>query len=241
MGNTFWVFAAAVAPVVIMLYYIFRKDKYQQEPVAELVKAFFMGVGSVFISLMISIPLINAGIAPDEPTTVWGCVATSFFGAAIPEEIAKFVMLWLLLRRSKYFDERMDGIVYAVYVSLGFAALENVMYLFMNYDEWLAVGISRAIFSIPGHFGFGVLMGYYYSLQRFYPSHRDKKALVLIAPILAHGVFDSILFMTDVLPAISGLLMLLFILFCRRMWKKGKMRIEQLLQSDRYQSEVEAL
>lgn len=57
-------------------------------------------------------------------------IRLSFFGAAILEESAKLFMLWLLLRKNKYFGERVDGIVYAVCVSLGFAALENVMYLF---------------------------------------------------------------------------------------------------------------
>lgn len=127
----------------------------------------------------------------------------------------------------------MDGIVYAVCVSLGFAAFENVMYLFSYYDEWLTVGISRAIFAVPGHFCFGVLMGYYYSLARFYPHSPKRNALlILAAPIIAHGIYDTIAFSMDVMPAISGILTLLFLYFCFRMWKYASRRIEDHLRND---------
>lgn len=90
-----------------------------------------------------------------KATSILVSVSTAFFGAAIPEEIAKFLMLWLLLRKNPYFDEKMVGIVYAVCVSLGFAALENIMYLFTNAEAYLSVGIARAIFAVLGHFCFG--------------------------------------------------------------------------------------
>ena len=89
----------------------------------------------------------------------------------------------------------MVGIVYAVCVSLGFAALENIMYLFTNAEVYLSVGIARAIFAVPGHFCFGILMGYYYSLAKFYPKTPKKnKVLILVAPTVVHGLYDSILF-----------------------------------------------
>lgn len=115
-----------------------------------------------------SIPLGLIGVYPTEATSILGSVSAAFFGAAIPEEIAKFIMLWLLLRKNRYFDEKMDGIVYAVCVSLGFAALENIMYLYSNEETYLPVGIARAIFAVPGHFYFGILMGYYCLLAKFY-------------------------------------------------------------------------
>mgnify|MGYP006391493201 CR=1 FL=1 len=79
-----------------------------------------------------SIPLGLIGVFHTEVTSILGSVSTAFFGAAIPEEIAKFFMLWLLLRKNPYFDEKMDGIVYAVCVSLGFAALENIFHTIHN-------------------------------------------------------------------------------------------------------------
>ncbi len=227
------VILTALAPVIILLSYIYCKDKSSPEPVKSLLKAFGFGVVSVFVSLAISTPLGALGFYPDNPTTIFGCICTSFFGAAIPEEIAKLLMLWLLLRKNRYFDEEMDGIVYAVCVSLGFAALENIMYLFTNAEAYLSVGIARAIFAVPGHFCFGITMGYYYSLVKFYPKYPDnKKILVLLAPILVHGLYDSILFIIDVLPWVSGALTILFIIFCFKMWKYASHRIKEHLDRD---------
>ena len=164
---------------------------------------------------------------------MWGSVREAFIGAAIPEEAAKLFMLWLLLRRNEYFDEKMDGIVYAVWVSLGFAALENILYLFTNADSFLSVGIARAIFAVPGHFCFGILMGYYYSLAKFYPkSPRKNRALILAAPILVHGLYDSRLFVIGVTPIISGVLLILFLVFCYKMWRYGSDRIREHLERD---------
>lgn len=223
----------ALLPVAILGYYIYRKDKNSPEPVEQLVKAFFLGVLSLLLSFCISMPLEAIGLYSMEPATVLGAVGTAFFGAAIPEEIAKLCMLWLVLRKNPYFDEKMDGIVYAVCVSLGFAALENVMYLFINIDAFLSVGLARAIFAVPGHFCFGILMGYYYSLAKFYPlASKRNHALVLLAPIVAHGLYDSILFAIDVTPAVSGILLIVFLFFCHRMWKHGSKRIEEHLNRD---------
>lgn len=223
----------ALLPIAILVFYIYHKDKNSPEPIGQLVKAFFYGILSVPLSLCISILLGLIGVYPAETTSIWGSVSSAFFGAAIPEEIAKFFMLWLLLRKNRYFDEKMDGIVYAVCVSLGFAALENIMYLFSNAESYLSVGIARAIFAVPGHFCFGILMGYYYSLAKFYPKTPKKnKALILVAPILVHGVYDSILFIINVTPAISGILLIVFLVFCHKMWKYGSKSIQEHLKRD---------
>lgn len=228
-----YILIAALAPVAMLLYYIYRKDEFQKEPVKEVLKAFGLGVASVFVSLMISGPLGALGFFPDSQETIWDGIAISFFGAAIPEEIAKFLMFWLLVRRNRYFDEHMDGIVYAAAVSLGFAGLENIMYLISS-DDWVSTGIARALFSVPGHFFFGILMGYYYSLVRFDPiTPSINKFWVLGAPILAHGIFDSILFTTDVVPELLALvLMIAFIFFCNSLRKQASRRIRAHLVKD---------
>lgn len=223
----------ALLPIAILVYYIYNKDKKFPEPTGQLVKAFLFGVLSVPLSLCMSIPLGLIGMYPAEVTNISGSVSTAFFGAAIPEEIAKFLMLWLLLRKNPYFDEKMDGIVYAVCVSLGFAALENIMYLLTNAESYVSVGIARAIFAIPGHFCFGILMGYYYSLAKFYPKTPKKnKVLILVAPIIVHGLYDSILFIINITPAISGILLIIFLVFCHKMWKYGSKRIQEHLKRD---------
>lgn len=233
----FLLMIAALAPVAVLIYYIYRRDKYQKEPIRELLKAFGYGVLSVPVALCISLPLTSAGLVPIEPSTLWGAVGVSFLGAAIPEEIAKYLMLLLFLRKCRFFDERIDGIVYASVVSMGFAAVENVLYLVSNYDAWVSVGISRALFSVPGHFFFGVLMGYYYSLHRFCPSDgKARKWLVLGAPILAHGLFDSVLFSVNVMPSLSLVLMILFLFLCNSLRNRACRSIERHLQSDMLES-----
>ncbi len=223
----------ALLPIAILLYYIYHKDKKSLEPTGQLVKAFFYGILSVPLSFCMSTPLGLIGVFPTEVTSILGSVSTAFFGAAIPEEIAKFIMLWLLLRKNPYFDEKMDGIVYAVFVSLGFAALENIMYIFSNEEAYLSVGIARAIFAVPGHFCFGILMGYYYSLAKFYPKTPTKnKVLILAAPIIVHGLYDSILFIINVTPVISGVLLIVFLIFCHKMWKYGSKSIADHLCRD---------
>lgn len=224
---------AALAPIAILAYYIYRRDKFQKEPVKELLKAFGMGILSVPVSLLISTPLEFAGFYSMETQTLLDAVKLSFLGAAIPEEIAKFLMLWLFVRKSRCFDENVDGIVYASVVSLGFAAVENILYLVTNYESWISVGITRALFSVPGHFFFGVLMGYYYSLFRFYPAAgRKVKWLVLGAPILAHGLFDTVLFSVEVLPGLSAALMIAFILLCNSLRKRASRSIAEHLERD---------
>lgn len=231
--QTLIILLTALLPVAVLIFYICYMDKDRPEPAGLLTKAFFFGVLSILLSLCISIPAGYFGLYYDEPTTMSGAIRTAFFGAAIPEEIAKFVMLWLLLRNNRHFDENLDGIVYAVCVSLGFAALENIMYLYENPEDFLSVGIVRALFAVPGHFCFGILMGYYYSLAKFYPKTTLKnKILILVAPIMVHGIYDAILFVSDVTPALSGIFTILFLVFCHKMWKYCKNNIKKHLQRD---------
>ena len=226
-----YILISALAPVIVLLYFVYRKDELQKEPVKEILKAVGLGVLSVFASFLISGPL---GFYTDYPATLWDAVAISFFGAAIPEEIAKFVLLWLFVRKNKWFDEHMDGIVYAAAVSLGFAAFENIGYL-MSSEDWVSTGIMRALFSVPGHMFFGILMGYYYSLVRFDPTASGMtKFWVLGAPIIAHGIYDSILFSMDTLPeALSLALMVIFIFFCNSLRKHASRRIKLHVQQDK--------
>ncbi len=227
------VFIAAILPVAILLYYIYKKDCKAPEPKKELTKAFFLGVFSVFLSLCISVPFGIMGLYTEQPSTFAGSISTAFFAAAIPEEIAKFIMLYLFLRNNKYYDEWIDGVVYAVCVSMGFAALENVLYLYNNYDSWLNVGIVRALFAVPGHYGFGIIVGYYFSLSRFGDGNNGRNLLLaILAPILAHGIYNSMLFLIGISPVACLLMLILFFIFCRKLWKDGKKKIEELLQKD---------
>ena len=209
------VIGLAVLPALILIYYTYQQDKLQREPVRNIVKAFFYGWGSVFVSLLVSVPLMNLGAFPREITTFWDAVRTAFFGAAIPEESAKLLILWLFLRKCRDFDERMDGIVYAVCVGMGFAAFENIEYLFASGSQWITTGIGRSLTAIPGHFGFAVIMGYYYSLNHF-DRYRAPGAgfKMWLYPVLAHGIYDTIAMLSSVTPELSGAISIAILLFC---------------------------
>ena len=209
------VIALAVLPAIILVYYTYQQDKLQREPVRNLVKAFFYGWLSVFASFLISVPSMRLGLFPAQISTLADAARTAFFGAAIPEETAKLLLLWLFLRKCRDFDERMDGIVYAVCIGMGFAAFENIEYLFAAGSGWVTTGIGRSLTAIPGHFGFAVVMGYYYSLNHF-DSYRAPLAglKMWLYPVLAHGIYDTIAMTQAVTPELSGVISLSILLFC---------------------------
>lgn len=228
------VILAAIAPVAVALFYINRKDSAQPEPKKWLAKAFFYGVISAGLSFVFSLPtswLFGAEIDSDVNPSLFSAIADAFLLASIPEELAKLIMLWLLLRKNPFFDERFDGIVYAVCIGMGFAGIENVMYLAEGMEDgsWIGTGIVRALFSIPGHFLFAVLMGYYYSLYHFHVKRNLKTmCLILIAPVIAHGIFDAILMSMGVNEWFAAVGMIGFLFFFHHLKKKGNERIENL-------------
>lgn len=125
---------SALIPAIVLLGYIYWRDRKSPEPIWQLVKATALGVASIGVSLCISRPLQAIGLIPEDIYSIGDAISVAFLGAAIPEELAKFLLLWLFLRNNRHFDERMDGIVYAVCISLGFAGLENVLYVIGDED-----------------------------------------------------------------------------------------------------------
>ncbi len=231
--SAFLAFIAALAPAMGLFYYINKKDSARPEPIEQLVVAFVLGFPSAALAICGALLLMSLGFYSENVTSVLDAIRLSLFGAALPEELAKFFFFWIFVRKNRFFDERMDGIVYAACVSLGFAALENVLYLFSNFDSWVSVGITRAIFSVPGHFFFGVFMGYYYSLVKFSNnSSLFNKCMILVVPILAHTIFDAILFSMSVVPVVSILLMFAFIFFCNLLRRYAVSRIKTHLEDD---------
>lgn len=229
------VIALAVLPAIILIYYTYQQDKLQREPVGNIVKAFFYGWGSVFASLLISMPLMRMGAFPQEITSFWGAVRTAFLGAAIPEETAKLFCLWLFLRKCRDFDERMDGIVYAVCVGMGFAAFENIEYLFASGSDWITTGIGRSLTAIPGHFGFAVIMGYYYSLNWFDRYRAPGAGIKMwLYPVLAHGIYDTIAMQSAVTPEMSGIISIVILLFCFWGMKLARRKMSTHLLADSY-------
>ena len=232
MTNNWIILACALIPAIALLVFVYKQDK-RPEPVRLIAKGFLLGVLSVIPISIVEAMLMMAGAGTNMPTTLLGAIFTAFIVAAIPEEGIKLLMLNMLLRRNKFFDEHYDGIVYAVSVSMGFAAVENVSYLFGNVDMWQQVGISRALLAVPAHYAFAVLMGYYYSLYRFSrPRNERYRVMILAAPVIAHGIYDTIAFSIDIQPALGGVLYIVLIWFCFRLHKICLQRIREHVQRD---------
>ncbi|GHT23885.1 hypothetical protein AGMMS4957_16060 [Bacteroidia bacterium] len=210
----------SLLPTALILFYIYRKDKYEQEPLGLLLKAFGLGALSAICVIIFS------SIIPIELNTgnhFVNSFITAFFAAAIPEELCKFLFLYWLIWENQNFSERFDGIIYAVFVSLGFATLENILFVF---GYGFGTGIVRAITAVPAHALFGVAMGYYFSYAKFLPEYKNKYiTLSLCVPIALHGVYDFIVF--------SDILVLVFIGFVVFLWVQGFKKIKKM-SSDFY-------
>lgn len=229
------VIALAVLPALILIYYTYQQDKLQREPAGNLVKAFFYGGLSVFASFLISVPFMNMGLFPREIHTLSDAARTAFFGAAIPEETAKLFLLWLFLRKCRDFDERMDGIVYAVCIGMGFAAFENIEYLFASGSDWVTVGLGRSLTAIPGHFGFAVIMGYYFSLFYFDRYRAPGAGLKMwLFPVVGHGLYDWVAMSQEVAPELSGAIAIAILLFCFWLLKWARNHMQKHIVSDSF-------
>ena len=224
--------AVAILPAVLLWVYIWYKDP-KKEPTIRLVKAILYGFGLVFVVGVIEQGLMQLLFGENgEPTTLLGTTAKAFMVAAIPEEGFKLLVLWLLLRHNPYFDEHYDGIVYAVSVGLGFAAVENIFYVFENSENWVICAVSRALLAVPGHYAFAVLMGYYYSFYHFIDRSFKNLIMVFLAPVVAHGIYDSLAMSGMVNPIIGTVGALLLILFCVRMHKFAYTKILAQIKRD---------
>ena len=194
--NILFLLALALAPGAAIGLYIYLKDKHEREPIGLLVRSFFYGILSVFITLLISWP-INKLIPIDESSLSQQAVH-AFLLVALIEEFSKFIFVRWVLYPNKNFNEPFDGIVYAVCVSLGFAGLENVMYVM---DGGLSTAVLRMFTAVPAHASFGVLMGYFLGKAKFEHKKGHYAIYALGVAALFHGAYDYFWFISYV-PAI---------------------------------------
>lgn len=222
---------ASVFPVVIFLYVIYQKD-HEKEPWSLLLKCLAGGCFSTILSLAFSLPLSSlSGLFPGD---LLGSFQLSFLGAAIPEEVAKFIILYGLVWKSRELNHHYDGIIYAVFVSLGFALIENILYV---YQGGMQVALVRAVLSVPGHGLFAVLMGYYFTLARFHEGGKRKEFLFksLSLPILFHGGYNFLLFYMGANSTNGIVLILLLVAFAWlviKLWRRGIYKIKKHLAAD---------
>ena len=225
--------AAAILPAILLWLYTCRKDA-QPEPMSQMLKAFLYGalicIPVSFVENYISGTLFAS---EGSPSNLIGSTLEAFIVAAVPEEGFKLLALWLILRHNPFFDEHYDGIVYAVCVGLGFAAVENVGYVLMHADAWLSVAVTRALLAVPGHYAFAVFMGYYYSLYHFGQKSVKNLLSIFFIPVLAHGCYDAFALTGTVEPVLGGISFILLIYFCIKMHKNARQKITAQVERDR--------
>ncbi len=187
-------FALAVIPVIVLLIIIYVKDKKEKEPIGLLIGLFFAGMSTVipaFIAEVIGELIMNL-IIPYDSVIKAVLIAALLVGPV--EEMGKYIVLRKITWRSKHFDYSYDAIVYGVFTSLGFAAIENVGYVFTN---GLGTAILRMFTAVPGHACFGVFMGFFFSKAKYAEitnNRQDYKTynrLSVVVPMLLHGIYDA--------------------------------------------------
>lgn len=185
--------ALAIAPAVAIIMYILAKDKYNREPIKNLLGSFLLGCLSTIPAIIIQLAFEKyfKDFLPENSIVYFAVFAYGIVG--LSEEGSKLFMLRYFAFPSRAFDEPLDGIIYGVLVSMGFATVENIMYVFQN---GVGTAITRAVLSVPAHASFGVMMGYYVGLAKF--DHQNMRRLIrkgLLIAVLFHGSFDFFLFL----------------------------------------------
>ncbi len=223
--NIYEIFLAAVAliPATVLCFYVYKKDRADKEPIGFLLFLMVLGALSAVPVIITSDPINSfidgffshfgteqdGSVYLSKPVYQIYLFISNMIGIALIEEGFKWIALYFATKDSKHFNSLFDGVIYAVFISLGFAALENVKYTF---SYGLATGLMRAFTSVPGHMFFGVLMGTYYTMWNVYNeaskleiscisngiisarkphiSGKNYLKLSIILPVLAHGIYD---------------------------------------------------
>ena len=182
----------AVAPALVIMVYIYFKDRYEKEPIGLLTINFLLGATlSIALTFALS-PLVNGLIAGWGQSDAAKMALKAFIGVALVEEFSKYIIVRVAAQRRPAFNEKFDGIVYAVMVSMGFAALENILYVTIHGVE---TGILRAFTAVPAHASFAILMGYFMGKAKFSNQRFLLNMAGLLAATLFHGAYDFFLFL----------------------------------------------
>ena len=174
--------------------YIYKKDRIEREPPWLLGSLVLLGVAAALVAIVLEIlgqSILDSLVSVNNPKYI---LLLAFLVVAAVEEGTKFFFLYRRTWRDPNFNYRFDAIVYAVFVSLGFAAFENIKYVF-NYG--LSVALPRALLAIPGHMGFAVFMGFFYGRAKLCFTFGDRSGCKLnlilgyLAAVFLHGVYDT--------------------------------------------------
>lgn len=219
-------FVIAVIPGIALAMGLYLTDRYDREPVRLLLKLFLFGMLSAVPTIAVERFLSNLNFLPGILSTAW----TTYIVAGFTEEYFKRLVVMKVAYHDYAFDEKLDGIIYCAYSALGFATVENIMYVVSGYDADPYIGLYRGLLSVPAHMLFAITMGYYLSLAKFSPDPEISKRYFtqsLVVPMLFHGTFNFILL------ARIPLLMLLFIPFVIYMWIVNLRKLNRFYQESK--------
>jgi RsiW-degrading membrane proteinase PrsW (M82 family) len=189
---------SALIPVVFIFIFIYVMDKYEKEPFRLLMSNFFLGaIVSIIITTLLYV-IIEIPLPLRNQTSVFEQFIKAFFVVGLTEEFSKYIIVRYYAQRHHEFNEPFDGIVYCVAVSMGFAATENIMYVFQGGIE---TALIRAFTAVPAHATFAILMGYYMGKAKFSNNRVVLNLTGLLLAAFFHGAYDFFLFI-DFIPGI---------------------------------------
>ncbi len=185
----------AVVPGAILMYLVYRQDRVEKESPKLLAKLFIFGALTVISAMILELiggAIVNRLLGDTEYPFIF---CYFFLVVGLAEELGKFVVLKLATWKNPEFNYHFDAIVYAVFTGMGFAIVENVMYVFTN---GIATGLMRAVTALPGHLTFAVFMGHFYGQAKYCEANGDEKGkrlnlfLSLVVPVAVHGMYDTL-------------------------------------------------
>ena len=184
--------AIAAAPVLYLIFLFYHKDKFDKEPLRMLLFAFLGGCISIFPAILFEGLWQHYGFTQEGSNLYLAFYAYIVVGFS--EEISKFFFVRRIMKKS-YVDEPYDGILYSVMVSLGFAFIENIFYVF---EHGSGVGIMRAFTAVPAHTTFAAVMGYFLAKAKFNGNHTFNTWLGIGGAVVLHGSYDYFLFINNI-------------------------------------------
>ena len=205
----------AIAPVFVIIIYIYVKDKYEKEPKRLLLLSFISGA---IVSILIT-TILYTGFDVFLPLknhySIQQQFIKAFFVVGLTEEFSKYIIVRYVSQPQKAFNEPFDGIIYAVMVSMGFAATENILYVTQGGYE---VAVIRAFTAVPAHATFAILMGYFMGKAKFSNNMAKLNLTGLFLAIFFHGAYDFFLFI-DFIPGVwigTGISLILGLFLSRK-------------------------
>ena len=186
-----------IAPSFFIIFYLINSDRFP-EPKEKIIKSFLWGIAIIFPAAIANNLLINNWNA----LNISHSISHSFLSAAPVEEGLKFLILTSVIAKFKDYDDAVDGIVYCVCLSQGFAALENIYYVFSLYGASYEIALLRAFSAVPAHAMFGAIMGIFYSSHLLAKNKEDKRMFLILSilvPFLLHGFYNYFMYSMPIL------------------------------------------